>query len=263
MYSLFFFFQAEDGIRDLVRSRGLGDVYKRQVSTQSTGVTRDPMASQLVPSFGPRVNAEEILFRRYKSSNVLKYNVGGQFSGGTIVALEPSTNTLIVRGGDRTDGIPVDCRREASLNKYSVGVATPTWTAAGWRQISPVALDPLASSVYFDLLPVEPSPTPRFYNPSHDDKSDESEDDDEDNRTDASGPTVSSNSSSPRSTRKKKKKDRGLGAAIKIEDEPVSRYTEISLDQVDPCLLYTSDAADEEDSVDLGGRRIINKKNHT
>ena len=26
-----FFFQAEDGIRDLVRSRGLGDVYKRQI----------------------------------------------------------------------------------------------------------------------------------------------------------------------------------------------------------------------------------------
>ena len=28
-----FFFQAEDGIRDLVRSRGLGDVYKRQPLT--------------------------------------------------------------------------------------------------------------------------------------------------------------------------------------------------------------------------------------
>ena len=27
---VFFFFQAEDGIRDPVRSRGLGDVYKRQ-----------------------------------------------------------------------------------------------------------------------------------------------------------------------------------------------------------------------------------------
>src|SRR5664279_3266885 len=26
------------------------------------------------------------------------------------------------------------------------------------------------------------------------------------------------------------------------------------------CLLYTSDAADEEDSVDIGGRRIIKKK---
>ena len=31
MCVVFFFFQAEDGIRDLVRSRGLGDVYKRQV----------------------------------------------------------------------------------------------------------------------------------------------------------------------------------------------------------------------------------------
>ena len=29
-FFVYFFFQAEDGIRDLVRSRGLGDVYKRQ-----------------------------------------------------------------------------------------------------------------------------------------------------------------------------------------------------------------------------------------
>ena len=28
----------------------------------------------------------------------------------------------------------------------------------------------------------------------------------------------------------------------------------------DSCLLYTSDAADERSSVDLGGRRIIQKK---
>ena len=27
-----------------------------------------------------------------------------------------------------------------------------------------------------------------------------------------------------------------------------------------PCLLYTSDAADERSSVDLGGRRIVKKK---
>ena len=27
------------------------------------------------------------------------------------------------------------------------------------------------------------------------------------------------------------------------------------------CLLYTSDAADERSSVDLGGRRLIKKKN--
>ena len=34
---------------------------------------------------------------------------------------------------------------------------------------------------------------------------------------------------------------------------PISKYI--------PCLLYTSDAADERSSVDLGGRRIIKKKN--
>ena len=42
------FFQAEDGIRDLVRSRGLGDVYKRQhdvsvVLPQPDRTGRDPM----------------------------------------------------------------------------------------------------------------------------------------------------------------------------------------------------------------------------
>ena len=31
---LFFFFQAEDGIRDFCLSRGLGDVYKRQCHTE-------------------------------------------------------------------------------------------------------------------------------------------------------------------------------------------------------------------------------------
>ena len=33
------------------------------------------------------------------------------------------------------------------------------------------------------------------------------------------------------------------------------------LKKIITCLLYTSDAADERSSVDLGGRRIIKKKN--
>ena len=33
-----------------------------------------------------------------------------------------------------------------------------------------------------------------------------------------------------------------------------------ALGQYRRCLLYTSDAADERSSVDLGGRRIIKKK---
>ena len=30
--------------------------------------------------------------------------------------------------------------------------------------------------------------------------------------------------------------------------------------ELNPCLLYTSDAADERSSVDLGGRRLIKQK---
>ena len=44
VFLVFFFFQAEDGIRDLVRSRGLGDVYKRQdyIRLSHDLVTIDP-----------------------------------------------------------------------------------------------------------------------------------------------------------------------------------------------------------------------------
>ena len=45
MSVVFFFFQAEDGIRYLVRSRGLGDVYKRQAvySSQVSPGAREPV----------------------------------------------------------------------------------------------------------------------------------------------------------------------------------------------------------------------------
>ena len=38
--------------------------------------------------------------------------------------------------------------------------------------------------------------------------------------------------------------------------------SERAIDLIQRCLLYTSDAADERSSVDLGGRRIIKKKKH-
>ena len=49
------------------------------------------------------------------------------------------------------------------------------------------------------------------------------------------------------------------GVDIALLDQPV----ELHIDEIQPrrCLLYTSDAADERSSVDLGGRRIIKKKN--
>ena len=41
---------------------------------------------------------------------------------------------------------------------------------------------------------------------------------------------------------------------------PAVPRLELALEIRAPCLLYTSDAADERSSVDLGGRRIIKKK---
>ena len=59
IFCSFFFFQAEDGIRDLVRSRGLGDVYKRQVEMSPlTKKHRDKQG--LVERFELIINGKEI-----------------------------------------------------------------------------------------------------------------------------------------------------------------------------------------------------------
>ena len=57
-----FFVQAEDGIRDLVRSRGLGDVYKRQVLHDPAAV-RYPTQTEMESSSSSTssfVNASEL-----------------------------------------------------------------------------------------------------------------------------------------------------------------------------------------------------------
>ena len=43
--------------------------------------------------------------------------------------------------------------------------------------------------------------------------------------------------------------------------ELTEAVAEFDAAQIELCLLYTSDAVDERSSVDLGGRRIIKKKN--
>ena len=61
---LFFFFQAEDGIRDLVRARGLGDVYKRQDLARPRRLERIPMGIHVDPVVDPatvdRLRAEHL-----------------------------------------------------------------------------------------------------------------------------------------------------------------------------------------------------------
>ena len=50
---------------------------------------------------------------------------------------------------------------------------------------------------------------------------------------------------------------------LEILKETISISNNIVSEPDRACLLYTSDAADERSSVDLGGRRIIKKKTHT
>ena len=47
-----------------------------------------------------------------------------------------------------------------------------------------------------------------------------------------------------------------------LKMQAVSKNRRCNVKNMD-CLLYTSDAADERSSVDLGGSRIIKKKNRT
>ena len=68
IYPCVFFFQAEDGIRDLVRSRGLGDVYKRQVSF--SGKTKGVIAEASIPKYQP---GQEIYVKYDLYDNCLLY----------------------------------------------------------------------------------------------------------------------------------------------------------------------------------------------
>ena len=57
-----FFFQAEDGIRDLVRSRGLGDVYKRQgEASDAEGVGHRPVQYPIYEKGRDRYEEEPLL----------------------------------------------------------------------------------------------------------------------------------------------------------------------------------------------------------
>ena len=53
----------------------------------------------------------------------------------------------------------------------------------------------------------------------------------------------------------------GWGSNILVSDER-EELLDTGGGLLKACLLYTSDAADERSSVDLGGRRIIKKKNN-
>ena len=78
------FFQAEDGIRDLVRSRGLGDVYKRQASGRSPGnpTRSDPSAHLPLAKERPRTPDSDayscLLYTSDAADDLLCVDLGGR-----------------------------------------------------------------------------------------------------------------------------------------------------------------------------------------
>ena len=114
----FFFFQAEDGIRDLVRSRGLGDVYKRQLVSLSPRyylVNKDRFAlyfnADLGLSYlriGDVVNGTNRYNDRYGGEH-LRIGATSQFFFGSVfgmnVGLKYAANNLRWRDRDPQDPI--------------------------------------------------------------------------------------------------------------------------------------------------------------
>ena len=103
-----FFFQAEDGIRDLVRSRGLGDVYKRQAYDQedeSLRWQRTPAPGSTAQGVGtvtaPNSRGEE------RMATVRYYEgVGRRKTSTARVRLYPGTGSIVVNDRALEDYFP-------------------------------------------------------------------------------------------------------------------------------------------------------------
>ncbi len=80
VFACFFFFQAEDGIRDLVRSRGLGDVYKRQDVKNEPNISGDLSHKYKLPKHAQFVGVLT-RFRNPEIQPAIKYDVLAIISG--------------------------------------------------------------------------------------------------------------------------------------------------------------------------------------
>ena len=80
----FCFFQAEDGIRDLVRSRGLGDVYKRQMNECQDALNGYPQnftrlpGSQKVHRMNLSQSGNCLLYTSDAADDLLCVDLGGR-----------------------------------------------------------------------------------------------------------------------------------------------------------------------------------------
>ena len=77
-----FFFQAEDGIRDLVRSRGLGDVYKRQIEDFNIDQSKKEIISRRLRKIKDNsiknINPKVIATFRRNASTFIQYDLSNK-----------------------------------------------------------------------------------------------------------------------------------------------------------------------------------------
>eukprot|EP00658_Telonema_sp_P-2_P040025 TRINITY_DN28639_c0_g1_i1.p1 TRINITY_DN28639_c0_g1~~TRINITY_DN28639_c0_g1_i1.p1 ORF type:complete len:241 (-),score=69.87 TRINITY_DN28639_c0_g1_i1:65-787(-) len=220
----FFFFQAEDGIRDAQESRGLGDVYKRQEYGEAdVGMGAANSATEYAPELiGTLKEAAKPLGNSAKwDLAALLDNIGdsrvvllGESTHGTHEFYKfraDLTKALIEQKGFNALMLEADwpsckrvhryCSTEGSMDQTgeeALGSFSGNFPEWMWR-----------NGVFLDLVDWL--------------------------------------------------KAHNLATATAGGQE-VSVFGLDLYSMYDSCLLYTSDAADEEDSVDLGGRRIIKKK---
>eukprot|EP00658_Telonema_sp_P-2_P022301 TRINITY_DN18910_c0_g1_i1.p1 TRINITY_DN18910_c0_g1~~TRINITY_DN18910_c0_g1_i1.p1 ORF type:complete len:214 (+),score=62.97 TRINITY_DN18910_c0_g1_i1:67-708(+) len=187
MSGFFFFFQAEDGIRDAQESRGLGDVYKRQDQAQdAVSAAHDP---------------EELEAAQRELDKVVHL-----IQNGTNVYFDDLSQ--LTKQEVRTYHGDIDGSK--LFGDYPLHPNQTILVAPPYRE--PPEVPPRRITMWFNG-----------------------------------------------------KKDNVGAAFVKVR---TSEKNQLPAFVPEPCwtgeelvcLLYTSDAADEEDSVDLGGRRIIKKK---
>ena len=89
------FFQAEDGIRDLVRSRGLGDVYKRQIQSLALSCYDEALALPTEEAQATALRTQQIIAHEIGATEVIDPLAGSYYVESLTDRLEAEARALI------------------------------------------------------------------------------------------------------------------------------------------------------------------------